>query len=82
MSNSNFNLPDARYIFAVNMNEKVGAGDHGGQDYAVKVKFKNLPDNIRNIEALFEDRQISLKDGAFSDSFDPISTHIYKIDIK
>ncbi|MCD4832141.1 MAG: hypothetical protein K8R02_10135 [Anaerohalosphaeraceae bacterium] len=63
------------------MNEKIGVPDHGGKDYAVTVKFKNLPDKIKRAEVLFEDRQLILEDNSFVDSFDPIGTHIYRFEL-
>ncbi|RKY08301.1 MAG: hypothetical protein DRP56_04325 [Planctomycetota bacterium] len=70
------------YIFAVNMNEKIGTADHGGPDYAVTVQFKNLPETVKNVEVLFEDRQLAVEDHSFTDSFDPIGTHIYRLEIE
>lgn len=64
------------------MNEKVGASDHESKDYAVTVNFKNLPNNIVNAEVLFENRQLVSKDNSFVDSFDPIGTHIYRLELK
>lgn len=69
-------------IFAVNMNEKVGAADNGGKDYAVTVKFSNLPANITNATVLLEDRQLVLENNSFTDTFEPIGTHIYRFEVR
>jgi hypothetical protein len=39
-----------------------------------------LPDSARNakeVQVLFENRKLSVKEGAFSDSFEPYETHVY-----
>ncbi len=69
------------YIFAVNMNQKLGATDHGGEDKAVTVRFEKLLSVNDNVKVLFEDRQLTIKNNSFSDSFDPLGTHVYRLKI-
>ncbi|MBN2641414.1 MAG: hypothetical protein JXR78_07170 [Victivallales bacterium] len=43
-----------------------------------------LPATLRyseNVEVMFENRNIKLKNGTFSDSFSPLSRHVYKVKI-
>ena len=67
------------YIFAVNMNEKIRAPGNGGQAYSVEAVFESLNVSANKAEVLFEDRTIPITENSFSDKFEPLEVHIYRI---
>jgi hypothetical protein len=69
------------YIFAVNMNQAVGGYSTGGREYSLEVKFENLPVVIKQAEVISENRTVYVREASFSDSFNPLEVHIYKINL-
>jgi hypothetical protein len=57
-----------RYIFAVNLTNG-----------SVLARFQNLPQGSDEVSVLFEDRTVPVRNGLFSDKFEPSAVHIYKI---
>jgi len=69
------------YIFAVNTAQEVGAVDDGGKACTVEVEFGPVSSVSSEVHVISEGRTISLSDGYFVDSFEPLGTHIYKVKI-
>jgi hypothetical protein len=59
---------DATYLIAVNSAES-----------AVEVRFSDIPRGVSEVNVLFEGREIEVNDGSFTDSFNKIDVHVYKI---
>ena len=72
------------YIFAVNTAQKVEKGaatDDGGAAYMVKVKFGPISSPVSKVQIIGESRTKDMSNGYFEDTFEPLGTHIYKIEL-
>ena len=69
----------AIYIFMVNLNEKIGAPDHGDKDYQVTVRFKSDLFHGVEVQVMHEARFLNVKENSFADTVEPIGTHIYRV---
>jgi len=70
------------YIFAVNAAQKVEklkAVHDGGPAYRVTAKFGPVKSVSSQVIVINEGRTIDLSGGYFTDSFEPLGTHIYKV---
>ena len=70
------------YIFAVNTAQKLRAAEDGGEACRVTVKFGPINSKSSQIHVISEERTIDLSDGYFTDTFEPLGTHIYKVKIE
>ena len=70
------------YIFAVNTAQKLRATEDGGEACRVTVKFGPIQSKSSQIHVISEGRTIDLSGGYFTDTFEPLGTHIYKVRIE
>jgi hypothetical protein len=70
------------YIFAVNTAQKLRTAKDGGEACRVTVMFGPIQNKSSKIHVISEDRTIQLSDGYFTDTFEPLGTHIYKVRIE
>jgi hypothetical protein len=65
------------YLIALNMAQTVGADDDGGEAASIRARFDRFP-TADEVEVLFENRTIRLREGSFEDHFLPLEVHIYR----
>ncbi|NQT41593.1 MAG: hypothetical protein HQ581_29155, partial [Planctomycetes bacterium] len=59
------------YVFAVNYDERLKQAE-------ATITVEGLPPG-REVEVVDEGRTITTRAGSFSDSFDPLAVHIYRV---
>ncbi len=64
---------DNLILFTVNI-----AQDHSNGD-TVGARFDNVPAGINTVQVLFENRTLTVANNSFTDTFDPLAVHVYRL---